>query len=58
MEGLKQINLSVVTTNQAAVKLYRKLGFETYGIEKNALEYHGQEYNEELMAYFTKGERF
>ncbi|MDY8024661.1 N-acetyltransferase [Paenibacillus polymyxa] len=52
VEGLKQINLSVVTTNQAAVKLYRKLGFETYGIEKNALEYHGQGYDEEFMAYF------
>ncbi|MDY7990853.1 GNAT family N-acetyltransferase [Paenibacillus sp. S33] len=52
VEGLKQINLSVVTTNQAAVELYRKLGFETYGIEKNALEYHGQGYDEEFMAYF------
>ncbi|WP_252361736.1 GNAT family protein [Paenibacillus sp. FSL R10-2782] len=52
MEALKQLHLSVVATNQAAIKLYRKLGFETYGIEKNALEYNGQGYDEELMAYF------
>ncbi|GGN91445.1 GNAT family N-acetyltransferase [Saccharibacillus kuerlensis] len=54
LEGLKQINLCVVTTNQAAVDLYKKLGFKTYGIEKNALEYKGQGYDEELMAYFYK----
>lgn len=52
VEGLKQINLSVVAANQAAIELYRKLGFKTYGIEKNALEYQGQGYDEELMAYF------
>nr|WP_081276757.1 GNAT family N-acetyltransferase [Paenibacillus polymyxa] len=52
VEGLKQINLSVVATNQAAVELYSKWGFTTYGIEKNALEYQGQGYDEELMAYF------
>lgn len=49
MQGLKQINLSVVTTNQAALKLYKKLGFETYGVEKNALEYQGQGYDNELL---------
>ncbi|WP_420540070.1 GNAT family N-acetyltransferase [Paenibacillus polymyxa] len=52
VEGLKQINLSVVAANQAAVELYRKLEFKTYGIEKNALEYQGQGYDEELMVYF------
>ncbi|MDP1511136.1 N-acetyltransferase [Paenibacillus sp. CMAA1739] len=52
VEGLKQINLSVVATNQSAVELYSKWGFTTYGIEKNALEYQGQGYDEELMAYF------
>ncbi|MNU04364.1 hypothetical protein D3C72_2487450 [compost metagenome] len=51
-EGLKQINLSVVSTNNAAVKLYKGLGFETFGIEKNALIYNGQGYDEDLMSYF------
>ncbi|MCF2946002.1 GNAT family N-acetyltransferase [Paenibacillus tarimensis] len=54
IEGLKQINLGAVTTNQAAIDLYKKLGFETYGIEKNALEYRDQGYDEELMTYFYK----
>ncbi|MCF2946415.1 GNAT family N-acetyltransferase [Paenibacillus tarimensis] len=54
IEGLKQINLGAVTTNQAAIDLYKKLGFETYGIEKNALEYRDQGYDEKLMTYFYK----
>ncbi|HWJ78891.1 MAG TPA: GNAT family N-acetyltransferase [Niallia sp.] len=52
IEGLKQINLTVVSTNNVAVKLYKGLGFETYGIEKNALIYNGKGYDEELMVYF------
>lgn len=52
MEGLKQINLSVVTINTAAVELYKKLGFQPYGIEKNAIEYIGQGYDEEYMTYY------
>ncbi|MEK8127641.1 GNAT family N-acetyltransferase [Paenibacillus filicis] len=51
LEGLQQINLWVVTTNRSAVELYAKLGFETYGIEKNALVHQGQGYDEALMCY-------
>lgn len=51
IEGLKQINLSVITINKSAVGLYKKLGFETYGFEKNALEYNGRGYDEEFMTY-------
>jgi len=54
LEDLKQINLCVVALNRVAIELYKKLGFETYGIEKNALEYKGQGYDEELMTYFYK----
>ena len=54
LEGLKQVTLCVVTTNGAAIDLYRKLGFETYGVERNALEYEGQGYDEELMVYKYK----
>ncbi|WP_068612758.1 GNAT family N-acetyltransferase [Paenibacillus tuaregi] len=52
LEGLQQVNLAVVTTNAAAIRLYRNFGFVTYGIEKNALMYEGQGYDEELMTYF------
>ncbi|MGO4275177.1 GNAT family N-acetyltransferase, partial [Paenibacillus sp. TAF58] len=54
LERLKQVSLSVVTTNGAAADLYRKLGFETYGVERNALEYEGQGYDEEMMVYMYK----
>lgn len=52
LEGLRQIQLAVVTTNLSAAALYKKLGFVTYGIEKDALRVQGQTYDEELMAYY------
>jgi putative hydrolase of the HAD superfamily len=52
LANLKQINLSVVTSNYAAFELYKKLGFEAYGLEKNALIYKEQGYDEYLMAYY------
>jgi ribosomal protein S18 acetylase RimI-like enzyme len=36
--GVEQVLLSVVTSNIPGNKLYRSLGFETYGMEKNALK--------------------
>ncbi|MFB7554203.1 GNAT family N-acetyltransferase [Streptomyces sp. NPDC056154] len=54
IEGLQQIQLTVVTSNHTAAELYKRLGFVTYGIEKDALIYQGQAYDEELMAYFLK----
>ncbi|WP_160032141.1 GNAT family N-acetyltransferase [Paenibacillus sp. An7] len=53
-EELKQINLSVITVNRSAVELYKRLGFESYGVEKHALEYMGEVYDEEHMTYFYK----
>jgi ribosomal protein S18 acetylase RimI-like enzyme len=38
LPGLEQIHLDVVTTNQAAVALYRAFGFRTYGIEPHSLK--------------------
>lgn len=46
---LEKLNLSVVTTNTAAVKLYEKLGFEIIGTEKNSMKYEGIYYDEYLM---------
>lgn len=51
LEGIRQINLSVVTTNELARRLYEKYGFETYGIENYALEVGGQGYDEAHMTY-------
>jgi RimJ/RimL family protein N-acetyltransferase len=51
---LEQIQLAVVSTNESAKRLYEKFGFETYGVEKRALQHDGQFYDEDLMALFIK----
>ncbi len=47
--GLEQLLLSVVTSNTAARRLYRSLGFEVYGLEPHALKQVDQSWDEELM---------
>jgi RimJ/RimL family protein N-acetyltransferase len=49
--GLEQVNLTVVTDNAPARKLYESLGFITYGCERQALKYRGRYYDEDLMVY-------
>ena len=49
IEGLEQLLLAVVTTNQAAYQLYRSLGFEVYGTEPRALKSGEQYWDEHLM---------
>ncbi len=44
------IQLSVVVGNEQARRLYARLGFAEYGIEKNSLKYRGRYYDEILMA--------
>jgi ribosomal protein S18 acetylase RimI-like enzyme len=49
IEGLEQLLLAVVTTNMAAYRLYRSLGFEVFGTEPNALKFGEQYWDEHLM---------
>ena len=44
------IQLSVVVGNEQAHRLYARLGFVEYGIERNSLKYCGRYYDEILMA--------
>ena len=44
------IQLSVVVGNEQARRLYARLGFVEYGIEKNSLKHCGRYYDEILMA--------
>jgi RimJ/RimL family protein N-acetyltransferase len=48
-DGLEQINLTVVSENDSAKKLYKSVGFEVYGIERNALKFDGNYFDEDLM---------
>lgn len=50
--GLTQIQLAVVSSNESAKRLYQKYGFETYGLEKDALITGGKSYDEDLMALY------
>lgn len=48
-DGVEQINLAVMSHNEAAKKLYVSLGFKVYGVEHHALKYKGTYYDEDLM---------
>lgn len=47
--GIRLINLSVITTNISAVRLYEKLGFVTYGNEPNSVYVNGTYYDEQFL---------
>lgn len=49
IDGLEQLNLSVVSSNDSAIALYEKVGFIKYGHEKRALKYLNTYYDEDLM---------
>ncbi|MBY6038144.1 GNAT family N-acetyltransferase [Fictibacillus nanhaiensis] len=47
-----KLNLTVVSTNKNAKKLYTSLGFKTFGFEEKALKVKETYYDEELMVLF------
>jgi RimJ/RimL family protein N-acetyltransferase len=47
--GLRRIHLTVVTAQDAAIQLYKSLGFCIYGTEHEAFYNQGQFYDEYLM---------
>jgi len=49
-QKVEQIQLAVVSTNQPALRLYQSLGFQQYGLEKNALKHQGTYSDEILMS--------
>ncbi|MDQ0188882.1 GNAT family N-acetyltransferase [Alicyclobacillus cycloheptanicus] len=53
-DGLEQINLTVVSSNEHAKKLYQSVGFQVYGVERNALKYNRQYFDEDLMVLFLQ----
>jgi RimJ/RimL family protein N-acetyltransferase len=44
------VKLGVITTNTAAIRVYQRCGFQTYGTEPQAIYYNGVYYDELLMA--------
>jgi ribosomal protein S18 acetylase RimI-like enzyme len=49
-ERVELIQLAVVSENEPARRLYERLGFVEYGLEKKALKQDGRYYDEVLMA--------
>lgn len=49
IRGLEQVHLAVVTTNQAACRLYKSMGFVTYGTDPKVLKIGDQAFDEYLM---------
>jgi ribosomal protein S18 acetylase RimI-like enzyme len=49
-ERVELIQLAVVSGNEQARRLYERLGFVEYGLEKKALKQNGRYYDEVLMA--------
>ena len=46
----EEVRLSVVASNEPAIRLYATLGFQPYGVEPRALKVAGRYYDEVLMA--------
>lgn len=56
MAGVGQLNLSVVTTNEAARGLYRSCGFEPFGLERDAYLVGGDFCDAEYMTLRLEGD--
>lgn len=46
-----QVHLTVVSDNAGAYRLYRRMGFQAYGVEPRALRYNGRDFDEILMVH-------
>lgn len=49
MPGVRQVNLGVAADNDPARRLYEAYGFETFGLERNALVVNGEDVDELFM---------
>lgn len=49
LNGIEQINLTVIANNATAKALYQKIGFITFGSELNAIKWKGKYFTEDQM---------
>lgn len=49
LEGIEQIHLTVVADNASAVRLYERIGFETFGVQKNYFKSGEKYWNQNFM---------
>jgi ribosomal protein S18 acetylase RimI-like enzyme len=53
---VEQIQLTVISENLAARRLYERFGFDEYGLEKRAAKYRGRYHDDVLMAKLLTSE--
>lgn len=56
LENIEQVSLTVVADNRSAVRLYERVGFETFGVQKNYFKF-GEKYWDQRFMQLAK-ERF
>lgn len=49
LDGIEQINLTVIPTNEKAKSLYEQFGFQTFASEANAIKWKGRYFTEDQM---------
>ncbi|WP_421378891.1 GNAT family N-acetyltransferase [Bacillus salacetis] len=49
-EGIELLQLTVVTTNTSAIKLYENSGYVSFGVEKHAMKQKGEYFDEMWMS--------
>lgn len=54
VSGLRQVTLPVTASNPAAIALYEKIGFTSYGLEPAALLVNGEFHDEIYMVRFVE----
>ena len=54
ISDIEQINLTVISNNANARKLYEKFGFQTFGSEQNAIKWKGKYFTEDQMVLRLK----
>ena len=52
ISGIEQIEIDVLTTNKKAENVYKKIGFEEYGLQKNFLKIGNTYYHHKMMMIF------
>jgi len=52
-DGIEQIELGVVTTNGGAEKIYKKIGFNEYGVQKNYLKIGNKYFDHKMMVIYA-----
>jgi RimJ/RimL family protein N-acetyltransferase len=57
LEGIEQVQLSVIAGNQAAIKLYEKIGFKTFGVQPRYFKA-GDSYMDQQFMQLFKSDYF